>query len=63
MRYYGEHVLRTMGEKQFKSLAGDKYDTLQMGGNVTVDCTTKKMTMVYKSKSPIDRPSADEILS
>ncbi len=42
--------------------SGIKEDLIQMGGDFTVDCSTKTMSFLYPSKTIRDRPSVDSIL-
>ena len=61
LKYYGERVVQLNGELP-KTDTVIKEDTLQLGGDFTVDCKTKTMTFLYPSQHPPDRPSVDAIL-
>ena len=39
-----------------------KEDVIQLGGDFTIDCATKKMIFLYPSKTSADRPSVERIL-
>lgn len=59
--YYGEQV--ASGRDLPKAMSGIEDDPLQMGGNFTVSIPSTKMTLVYRSKNPSDRPSLEQILA
>jgi len=58
MRYYAEKVINgdtlpNMGVKE---------DTIQLGGDFTVDAINCTMTILYPSKTSTDRPALSQIL-
>ncbi len=46
-----------------RALEGFEDDPLQMGGDFTIDLSSKKMTFVHLSKVVHDRPTLEEIIS
>ena len=59
MRYYGEKMANKTKLPNMEA----QEDTIQLGGNFTVDCQSEKLVFYYPSKSPTDRPTVDMILS
>ena len=58
MRYYGEKLARN---EELPHIDAQE-DTIQLGGNFTVDCQTQKLIFYYPSRTPTDRPSLSTIL-
>ena len=58
MRYYAEKVVK--GEELPNM--GVKEDTIQLGGDFTVETANFTMTFLYPSKTSTDRPTLDQIL-
>lgn len=60
MRWFGERMANgTMN--QHKSGTNVQEDVIQLGGDFTVECSSRKMIFLYPSKSASDRPSLEQI--
>lgn len=59
MRYYGEKKAQN---EPLPNMGLDE-DTIQLGGDFTIDTKTFKITFAYPSKTAKDRPSLNAILS
>lgn len=59
MRYYGEKVVK--GEELPNM--GVKEDTIQLGGDFTIETHQFTMTFLYPSKTSTDRPTLDQIIA
>ena len=46
---------------QHKSGTNVQEDVIQLGGDFTVECSSRKMIFLYPSKSASDRPSLEQI--
>ena len=59
MRYYAEKL----ASGQDLPDMGVQEDTIQLGGDFTVDTTNFTMTFLYPSKTATDRPTLDQIMN
>lgn len=55
-------VMNIHGKDLPSLIDGDVQDDLQMGGNLTITCSTGEVIMAYPSKGATDRPSIQQIL-
>jgi len=55
-------VMNIHGKDLPALIDGDVQDDLQMGGNLTIKCSTGEVIMAYPSAGATDRPSIKQIL-
>ena len=58
MKFYAEQIVK---EVEFPML-DIKEDVLQLGGDFTIDTSTKRLTFLHPSQTSSDRPTLDKIL-
>jgi hypothetical protein len=59
MQYYGEKKLTASSVPE--PFANIKDDFLQMGGDFTLNCRPASISFYFRSKTPADRPSLQQI--